>query len=310
MVTYDNRALCGVNREPVNYFSLPWYKEMNQSYEFIAPTQGQYDMSNMTGNTNIGRKYCDGYSGLCLFFLLLCFFVGIGYFICKFNKPRVCGNSKPRDMRCDIPESENSPEEMSSEELRKRASQTYINSPSFNASSGINNSMGRLPFTPNIGEPSAEEVIGTRAMAGGAPYQAGAFAPSDASAEFYATFQPSNLSSMMPANWRTNSQKCAGVSDAQSGDAPVKANFDEFSRYTVSPSQVKKAETLRGTIRLAELTSTRNSRTLGAPSLLRNAVTPLSPIPNGSDIFIFNDSSIRQGHIAAATGRYPEDISC
>lgn len=215
-----------------------------------------------------------------------------------------------RDMRCGIPESEARRPNMTPDELRRYASQTAIRAQVPNASSGIVNSIGTVPFTPNLGNPTPDETIGSRAMAGGTPYQASAFSPSDTSAEFYQTFQPSSLSSMMPANWRPTGQNCGAVAPAQAGASPVDTNFDEFSRYTVAPSQVQKAETLRGTIRLAELTHTRNSRTLGAPSLLRNAVTPLSPIPIGSNAFVFNDSQQRQGWIAAATGRYPDEIGC
>jgi hypothetical protein len=275
---------------------LPCYKEMQQ-----------FDCMTVAPQTN----NCTS-TVIIIVLLIVVLFMGLCMMCNRPRAPhhhRLAGDAK-RDMRCNIPESENLIAELSPEELRQRAAQTYVTSPIANAGTGINNSIGRLPFTPNLGNPSSDEIIGTRAMAGGTPYQSGAFSPSDASAEFYATFQPSNLASMMPANWRTTAQNCGSVSAAQAGASPVKTNFDEFSRYTVSPSQVQKAETMRGTIRLAELTSTRNSRTLGAQSLLRNAVTPLSPVPIGSDMFIFNDSSIRQGFIAAATGKYPEDISC
>lgn len=256
-----------------------------------------------------------GNSGGCLLIVLLVLFVGLLIWMCmsQGSKRRgLLGASNPvaGDPRCSIPESDAKKSDLSPQELRRHASETAIRAPVPNASSGINNSIGRVPFTPNLGSPTPDQMIGSRAMAGGTPYQAGAFAPSDASAEFYQTFQPSSLSSMMPANWRPSGQNCGAVAPAQAGASPVDTNFDEFSRYTVSPSQVQKAETLRGTIRLAELTSTRNSRTLGEPSLLRNAVTPLSPIPIGSNAFVFSDSSQRQGYIAAATGRYPDDIGC
>jgi hypothetical protein len=252
-------------------------------------------------------------AGGCILVLLLVLFVVACIWMCAAqgsNKKIVLGDAQGRDMRCGIPESEAARPAMSPQELRRHATETFVRAPVPNAGSGINNSIGRVPFTPNLGIPTPDEMFGSRAMAGGTPYQAGAFAPSDASAEFYATFQPSSLSSMMPANWRPSGQNCGAVAPAQAGASPVDTNFDEFSRYTVSPSQVQKAETLRGTIRLAELTSTRNSRTLGEPSLLRNAVTPLSPVPIGSNAFVFNDSSQRQGFIASATGRYPDEISC
>jgi hypothetical protein len=216
-----------------------------------------------------------------------------------------------KDTRCGIPEVNKPTAHLTDAELRDHASQVFVTSPIPNASSGITNSIGRVPFTPNLGSNSIpDEMMGTRAMAGGTPYQPGAFSPSEATAEFYSTFQPSSLSSMMPANWRSTAQNCGAVSAASAGASAVDTDFDEFSRYTVSPSQVQKAETMRGTIRLSEMTSSRNARTLGEPSLLRNAVTPTGPIPTGSAQFIFNDSSVRQGYIAAATGRYPTDISC
>jgi len=259
-----------------------------------------------------------GGAGGCILVVLLVLFVAACIWMCfsqgNSKKTVLLGDAQARnvarDMRCGIPESDATRPAMSPEELRRHATETFVRAPVPNAGSGINNSIGRVPFTPNLGSPTSDEMIGSRAMAGGAPYQAGAFAPSDASAEFYQTFQPSSLASMMPANWRPSGQNCGAVAPAQAGAAPVDTNFDEFSRYTVSPSQVQKAETLRGTIRLAELTSTRNSRTLGEPSLLRNAVTPLSPVPIGSEAFVFQDSQSRQAYIAAATGRYPDDIGC
>ena len=260
-----------------------------------------------------GYARSGGGGAVCLIVLLLVLCLGLGIWFCAGlgrQPKRRYGASAAQDMRCGIPESENPAKELSPAQLRARASQTYVTSPIPNASSGINNSIGRVPFTPNLGSPSSDELLGSRAMAGGTPYQADTFSPSEASAEFYQTFQPSGLASMMPANWRPEGQNCGAVAAAQAGAAPVDANFDEFSRYTVAPSQVQRAETLRGTIRLAELTSTRNARTLGEPSLLRNAVTPLSPIPIGSDNFVFQDSSQRLGYIAAATGRYPENIGC
>jgi hypothetical protein len=248
--------------------------------------------------------------GCVLIVLLLLFTIACAWMCMAQKNELVMGDSGGRDLRCGIPESEAARPAMSSHDLRKHATETSVRAPVPNAGSGINNSIGRVPYTPNLGSPTSDETMGSRGMVGGTPYKAGAFAPSDASVDFYATFQPSSLASMMPANWRPSGQNCGAVAPAQAGAAPVDTNFDEFSRYTVSPSQVQKAETLRGTIRLAELTSTRNARTLGETSLLRNAVTPLSPVPIGSNAFIFNDSSQRQGFIAAATGRYPEEISC
>lgn len=248
----------------------------------------------------------------CFLVVAVLFFVGLLVFCCYSRKkqgPQVLhGAARPPDLRCTIPESAAPDKRMGQSEMRARSTETAMIAREPNAGTGIVNSAGRVGSTPNMGMPTSDEVISSRA--GGAPYQSSAFAPSEVSAEFYATFQPSSLSQMMPANWRPNGQNCGAVAAAQAGASPVNTNFDEFSRYAVAPSQVQKAETLRGTIRLSELTNTRNSRTLGEPSLLRNAVTPLSPIPIGSTAFAWGDSQSRQGYIAAATGRYPEEVGC
>lgn len=257
-------------------------------------------------------------AGGCIILVLLASLAGVCIWMMCSNPCRdpgrkrqvLLGDAGARDMRCGIPESEAGRPDLSPQELRKHKSATFAQAPVPNAGSGVNNSIGRVPSTPNLGHPTPDQVTGSRAMAGGTPYQADTFSPSDVSAEFLATFQPSSLSSMMPANWRPSGQNCGAVAPAQAGASPVGTNFDEFSRYTVAPSQVQRAETLRGTMRLAELSSTRNARTLGESSLLRNAVTPLSPIPIGSNAFVFNDSSVRQSFIASATGRFPEEIGC
>lgn len=233
------------------------------------------------------------------------------------NRVALFGDKSPSDaaghvadLRCGIPGSEKPSDANSAAPASALAmQQTADVAPQINAGAPINNSIASIgPAGPNFGE--SQETTESLKEAAGTPYMASAFAPSEASADFYATFQPAGLASMMPASWRPSGQNCGAVAPAQEGASSVETNFDEFSRYTVAPSQVQKAETMRGTIRLAELTSTRNARTLGEPSLLRNAVTPLSPVPIGSDAFIFSDSSQRQGYIAAATGRYPEQIAC
>lgn len=204
--------------------------------------------------------------------------------------------------------------QMTPDELRRRSTQTYINAAQPNAGTGINQSVGRASFTPNAGMPLSGEVASVDMAATSAPYMDDSFAPSQATAEFYQTFNPISLSSLMPANWRPTGKNCGAVgpvSAAQAaGTAPADTRFDEFSRYTIAPDQVQRAETMRGTIRLAELTNTRNSRTLGMPSLLRNYVTPTGPTPIGNDAMLWNDSQQRQGYIAAATGRYPDQIGC
>ena len=149
---------------------------------------------------------------------------------------------------------------------------------------------GVVPATPNIAFP-----------AGGVAFDSEVFLPSEATEEYYQTFNPRDLSSAMPLSWRPSPPQCP-VEDQEA--------FDEFSRYAISPGQLSKSTSMAAVMRLAESTREGNSRTLGSQSLLRNAVTPTSPIPTGNSEFVFLDSSVRQGYIAAATGRFPSTISC
>ena len=82
--------------------------------------------------------------------------------------------------------------------------------------------------------------------------------------------------------------------------------YSEFNRYAIAPTQMKRAETMRSVLRLGELSRDGLSRTLGQRSLLRDFVTPLGPNPVGESAMLWNDSSVRQSYIAAATGRFPE----
>jgi hypothetical protein len=231
--------------------------------------------------------------GILIFIVLSMICLALGYCLCK---PILYGQSNPSptpDLRCghDVGPK---PPQLSSDELRQRADQVFIASPQ--PQGGIAN----LPFSMGMAEPET---------ASGAPFLSEAFEPSDQSAEFFETFGGvSNLASQMPANWR-NTQDCPAVAP-QAGSAVEQTAFDEFSRYTITPSALQKSEILRGTIRLAELSSTRNARTLGSQSLLRNAVTPLKPVPIGSSNFVFMDSDARLGYIAAAAGRYPKMDTC
>ncbi len=160
--------------------------------------------------------------------------------------------------------------------------------------------------------PASAEIASAGCLkSSSSPYLDVTFAPSQATADFYETFKPTSLGSLMPANWRPSDKNCSSLgalSATESSPAVADTRFDEFSRYTIAPDQMKRAEKMRGTIRLSEMTSTRNSRTLGTPSLLRNYVTPTGPTPIGNGAMLWNDSHQRQGHIAAATGRYPDLI--
>lgn len=131
-------------------------------------------------------------------------------------------------------------------------------------------------------------------LAMGASFGADLFQNSPETAEFYAHFKPQSLESTMPAGWR-------------SADDPAEQDptYAEFSRYAVTPSQMKRAENMRSVLRLSESSRDGLSRTLGQRSLLRDFVTPLGPSPIGNNAMLFNDSSVRQNFIASATGRFP-----
>jgi hypothetical protein len=132
-----------------------------------------------------------------------------------------------------------------------------------------------------------------------APYADDAFRPSEATEEFYSTFKPQTLAQMMPSNWRPKG--CASAGEGDEGQ------YSQFARYSISPAMVRRSESLRGMLRMQENTMTTNSKTLGMPNLLHNAVKPLRATPIGSSQFVFQDSQLRQGFIAAATGAYPEE---
>ena len=207
-----------------------------------------------------------------------------------------CGGAKTygeaRDLRCALPGGGEPREKQNMADLRAGAMQPvqgYLSHST--ASSGAADPSGTLTSTANVAFPS------------GAPFLDGAFEPSDTTAEFYNTFNPQSLSQMMPSNWRQDGESCKSL-DADKGQ------FSQFSRYSISPDKVKKSEGMRGMMRLRENTMTTNSKTLGMPNLLLNAVHPLRATPIGANQFIFQDSQLRQAYIAAATGSFPTETSC
>jgi hypothetical protein len=144
----------------------------------------------------------------------------------------------------------------------------------------------------------------------GSPFESSSFKPSAATMNFYNAFNPASINSLMPASWRGSADQSPCVEEADYNSGPTTKKYDEFSRYSVSPMSAQHAESLRGTIRLSELSSTRNAKTLGVQSLLRNVVTPISPMPIGSSNYSWGDSDARLSMIAAATGSYPDEIGC
>lgn len=128
----------------------------------------------------------------------------------------------------------------------------------------------------------------------GASLTANTYSMSQETRDYYDHFQPVALESSMPQGWRT------GITEENCDPA-----FSEFSRYAISPKQMKKAEDMRSVLRLSEMSRDGLSRTLGQRSLLRDFVTPLGPQPVGNQAMLWNDSSVRQNYIAAATGKFP-----
>ena len=129
----------------------------------------------------------------------------------------------------------------------------------------------------------------------------GAFEMSDVTKEYMEAYNPTGLASVMPAGWKSQKPSCEGAGAGA---------FAEFSRYSISPEAVAKSENMRSVLRLSENTRQQMSRTLGSDSLLRNAVTPIGPYPVGDRAMLWNDSSVRQAYIAAATGAFPSLGDC
>lgn len=200
---------------------------------------------------------------------------------------------QPRDLRCGIPQGpaqDTVPAQL--KELMASEPVGPVAGVRATAAQNTPDPQATLSFTPNVSFPL------------GAPFLSESFAPSEATAEFYQTFNPTSLSQMMPANWRPDGGANCTAEDIADG------RFDDFSRYAISPQSVQESENVRGILRLREMTETTNSKALGLPSLLRNYVTPLSAIPIGDRNFIFNDSSQRLAYIASATGQFPKDTGC
>lgn len=155
-----------------------------------------------------------------------------------------------------------------------------------------------MPTVPNS-LAQAPKISAVGAGDGGWTLDSNTFAPSQDSEDYYKHFKPVSLESTMPMGWRAaqDPAKCsAGEEDL----------YSEFSRYAISPKQMKRAENMRSVLRLSELSRDGLSRTLGQRSLLRDFITPLGPSPLGDSAMLWNDSSVRQNYIAAAVGRFPE----
>ena len=167
----------------------------------------------------------------------------------------------------------------------------------------------QAPQAPRLGADQASSGLAAMAIpgrvsgafagtvSGGAALDSLTYGLSEDSSEYYKHFKPVSLESTMPLGWRAQdgAEKCA------SEDL-----YSEFSRYAITPSQMKRAEGVRSVLRLSESSRDGLSRTLGQRSLLRDFVTPLGPSPIGDAAMLFNDSSVRQNYIASATGRFPE----
>jgi len=151
---------------------------------------------------------------------------------------------------------------------------------------------GSIPKAPRV----SGAMVG--AAISGSQLDAATYGLSEDSAEYYKHFKPVSLESTMPLGWRTaeNPGKCSAGEDDL---------YSEFSRYAISPNQMKRAENMRSVLRLSEISRDGLSRTLGQRSLLRDFVTPLGPNPIGDNAMLWNDSSVRQNYIASATGRFP-----
>ena len=170
--------------------------------------------------------------------------------------------------------------------------------PTWGATRAESNSWGAAVPTGNAQSPRVPASLFS-SSATGSPIDDTTYAASPETAQYYETFKPVSLESTMPMGWRS-----PGAS-AKCGDAEDEL-YGEFSRYAISPNQMKRAENMKSVLRLSELSREGLSRTLGQRSLLRDFVTPLGPQPIGDNAMLFNDSSVRQNYIASALGRFPE----
>jgi hypothetical protein len=158
----------------------------------------------------------------------------------------------------------------------------------------------KAAVTPGVHSSLAEAPrISAAAGDSGWTLDASTFAPSQDSEDYYKHFKPVSLETTMPMGWRA-------TQDPEKRSAGEEDLYGEFSRYTISPNQMKRAESMRSVLRLSELSRDGLSRTLGQRSLLRDFVTPLGPSPVGDSAMLWNDSSVRQNYIASATGRFPD----
>ena len=132
---------------------------------------------------------------------------------------------------------------------------------------------------------------------GGTSLDLDTYTPSQTTSEFYSVFKPVALEATMPMGWRATGPS----------EKPDDTNiYNEFSRYAISPNQMKRAENMRSVLRLGESSRDGLSRTLGQRSILRDFITPLGPNPIGDKAMLWNDSSVRQNYIASTTGKFPE----
>ena len=136
-------------------------------------------------------------------------------------------------------------------------------------------------------------------MSKASPIDSMTYANSADTMDYYIQFSPPALTSAMPMGWRSSREA-----------EDDKGVFGEFKRYTISQPQLKKAENLKSVVRITESSRDGLSRSLGQRSLLRESVSPLSTVPCGHNSKLFNDSSVRQHHIANLTGQYPELSEC
>lgn len=154
-----------------------------------------------------------------------------------------------------------------------------------------NNSLSKAPQV-------TAPLMGAASWTGGAPLDSSTYGLSEESSEYYKHFKPISLETTMPMGWRSSTEP----SKCSTGGEDI---YNEFSRYAISPNQMKRAENMRSVLRLGESSRDGLSRTLGQRSLLRDFVTPLGPSPIGDNAMLWNDSSVRQNYIASATGRFP-----
>ena len=130
-----------------------------------------------------------------------------------------------------------------------------------------------------------------------APFDSMTYSNSEPTNEYYKIFADKihSLDSSMPLGWRSKQ--------------PLEKNhtvFGEFDRYSISKSAMKASEAQKVFFRTGQLSENYNSKKIGQRSLLREYITPLNTIALGKGSKLFNDSSLRQHHIANITGEFPE----